>query len=565
MKKGTKSIQIIILTAVLLLINGAFSSVYWIIDLTEEKRFTLTQETISILNEIEEVVYVEVLLEGSFPAGFKKLQRATRELLQSFNGVNRLIEYKFKDPNLGSLEEVNNTRKTLAEEGIQPTNLIVKDREGRSEQLTYPFAKIYYKGRVAVVNLLDNKVPGMPQEVVLNNSASLLEYKFIDAISKLEFSTKRPILFTSGQGEPGGSLTADLERTLRKDFDTGRIDLDSIPVIPQEVALLMIVKPTEKFSEKDKFKIDQYIMGGGKVLWMIDPMGVALDSMRSRQDFYPVPYQLDLDDLLFRYGIRIQPNLVLDLQSTSIPLAVGFLGNAPQFEYFKYPYHLVSVPRTNHPVVKSLGPINFKYAATIDTSVRTKTPISKTVLLTSSEKSMVQFPPLAMNFDFLRYEPDPARFDKGAQPLAVLYEGIFPSLYENRVSPGMLAGLEDLGLNFLKESIPNKMMIISDGDIAINSFDPKDNTVGELGYNEYERYLFSNKDFLLNAINYLIDDSGIIAAKSKEIKLRLLNQNKAAEEAVFWQLLNILGTIGLMFSVFGIHQWLRKRKYAKNG
>jgi gliding-associated putative ABC transporter substrate-binding component GldG len=560
-----KSIQLILLTIVLLLINGAFSSVYWIVDLTEEKRFTLTQETISILKEIEEVVYVEVLLEGSFPAGFKKLQRATRELLQSFNGVNRLIEYEFKDPNLGSLEEVNNNRKVLAEEGIQPTNLIVKDREGRSEQLTYPYAKIYYKGRVSVVNLLDNQIPGMPQEVVLNNSASLLEYKFIDAISKLEFSIKRAILFTSGHGEPGISSTAGLEKALRKDFDTGRINLDSIPVIPQEVALLMVIKPTDKFSEKDKFKIDQYVMGGGKVLWMIDPLGVGLDSMRSQQDFYPIPYALDLDDLWFRYGIRMQPNLVLDLQSTSIPLAVGFLGNAPQFEYFKYPYHLVSVPRTNHPVVKSLGPINFKYAATIDTSVRTKTPIQKTVLLTSSDKSMVQFPPLAMNFDFLRYEPDPARFDKGTQPLAVLYEGIFPSLYENRVSPSMLAGMESLGLNFSTQSVPNKMMMVSDGDLAINSFDPRDNTIGELGYNEFERYLFSNKDFLLNAINYLIDDTGIIAAKSKEIKLRLLNQSKAAEEALFWQLLNILGTIGLMLSLFGVHQWIRKRKYAQYG
>ena len=560
-----KTIQLLLLTGVLLLLNGAFSSVYWIVDLTEEKRFTLTRETIAILKDIEEVVYVEVLLEGSFPAGFKKLQRATRELLQSFNGVNRLIEYEFKDPNLGTQEVVNNTRKTLAEEGIQPTNLIVKDREGRSEQLTYPYAKIYYKGRVSIINLLDNKVPGMPQEVVLNNSASLLEYKFIDAISKLEFSTKRPILLTMGHGEPDPSRTADLEMTLRKDFDTGRINLDSIPVIPLEVELLMVVQPTEKFSEKDKFKIDQYIMRGGKVLWMIDPLGVSLDSMRSQQDFYPLPYNLDLDDLWFRYGIRLQPNLVLDLQSTSIPLAVGFLGNAPQFEYFKYPYHLVSVPRTNHPIVKSLGPINFKYAATIDTSVKTKTAINKTVLLTSSDKSMVQFPPLAMNFDFLRYEPDPSRFEKGAQPLAVLYEGIFPSLYENRVSPSMLAGLESLGLSFLKESVPNKMMIISDGDLAINSFDPRDNTVGELGYNEFERYVFSNKDFLLNAINYLIDDSGVIAAKSKEIKLRLLNQTKAAEEALFWQLLNILGTIGLMFSLFGVHQWIRKRKYAKYG
>lgn len=558
-----KTIQLILLTAGLLLFNAAISSLYWIVDLTEEKRFTLTSETIDLLNEIEEVVYVEVLLEGSFPAGFKKLQRATKELLQSFNGVNRLIEYNFKDPNLGNLEEANNTRKSLAEEGILPTNLIVKDREGRSEQLTYPFAKIYYKGRVSVVNLLDNKIPGMPQEVVLNNSASLLEYKFIDAISKLEYSTKRPILLTAGHGEPGISQTADLEKTLRRDFDTGRIYLDSIPVIPQELALLMVIKPTEKFSEKDKFKIDQYIMGGGKVLWMIDPLGVNLDSMRSQQDFYPIPYNLDLDDLWFRYGIRLQPNLVLDLQSTSIPLAVGFLGNAPQFEYFKYPYHLVTVPRINHPVVKSLGPVNFKYVAAIDTNVRTKTPIEKTVLLTSSDKTLVQFPPLAMNFDFLRYEPDPERFDKEPQPLAVLYEGIFPSLYENRVSAEMMSGLESLGLDFQTKSVPNKMMLISDGDIAINSFDARDNRIGELGYNEYERYLFSNKDFLLNAINYLIDDSGIIAAKSKEIKLRLLNQTKASEEALFWQLINIVGTICMMFSFFGMHQWIRKRKYAK--
>lgn len=557
-----KNSKILFLVVGILIINFLVSSINLKLDLTEEKRFTLTPQTIKLIKDLDEVVYIKIYLDGEFPAGFKRLQRATVELLSGFSKINGLIEFNLEDPGKGSLEEVNKKRAELAELGMRPTNLIVKDKEGRSEKLIYPYAVIYYKGRTTMVNLLNNQVPGMPQEVVLNNSVSLLEYKFIDALSSLEFTQPKILAFLEGHGEATKAQTADLEKELRKDFDTGRFILDSVTSISNQLSALMVVKPNRPFSEKDKFKLDQYVMNGGKIIWLLDPLEVNLDSLRRKSEFFPPIADLGIDDLLFKYGLRIQPNLVLDLQSTSIPLAVGFLGNAPQFEFFKYPYHIVSVPRINHPIVKNLGPVNFNYAAEIDTSVKTKTNIEKTVLLSSSEKTFVQFAPLSMNFDFLRYEQEVERYNKGPKPLAVLLEGEFSSLYENRVSSEMMEGLQSLKTPYLKQSEPNKMILISDGDFAINEVDNMGMSSSELGYNQFDKYLFSNKEFLVNAIKYLLDEKGILAARSKEIKLRMMNTAKANKNMAWLQWANVILPV-LFILVFGIlFNEINKRKYS---
>ncbi len=535
-------------------------ALYGYIDMTEEKRFTLTEGTQDLLRNLDDPVTVRVLLEGDFPAGFRRLQTATRDLLDDFRSESAYVEYIFEDPREGSVEQVNARTKQLADQGLNPVNLRVKESGETSQKLIYPYAIVSYRGRSMPVRLLENEVPGVPPEVVLNNSVGLLEYKFSNAIQKLQRAIKPAILFTSGHGELSPLQTADLEKSLDAFYETGRLVLDSVVQVDDEVAVLIIAKPRQPFSDKDQFKIDQYIMRGGKVLWLLDELAVDLDSLRLRTPFLAQPYDLQLDRLLFEYGVRIQPSLVLDLRCTRIPLAVGMVGNAPQFDYFRYPYHLIATPASDHPVVKSLGPVNMLYAATIDTTVQSRTDIRKTPLLFSSANSFFQRPPITMDFDFLRYPLDESRFNKGAQTVALLLEGTFSSLYRNRVTPAMLAGLEELGLEFRTESLPNRMIVVSDGDIARNGINNQNQSYAPLGYNEFERYQFANKEFLLNAIEYLLDSQGVIEARGKEVKLRLLDAPRARAERLRWQMLNI-GLPLLFLIVFGLgfNYWRRRR------
>ncbi len=533
-------------------------------DLTGEKRFTLSPPTRNLLDSLDERVYVQILLEGDFPAGFKRLQTASREMLDDFRSENSLIDYQFEDPNKGTIQQINERRKNLAEEGIIPVNLKVRGEGGSSQSLVYPIA-IFNRGQKrVVVKLLENESASLHPEQVINNSVSLLEYKFANALKKLDIGYRQIILFTRGHGELDDLQTADLEQNLRQFYDTDRITLDSVVALPpKKCALLIVAKPRTAFSESEKFKIDQYVMNGGKMLWLIDRIAVSLDSMRISGIYIPNDYPLNLEDLLYKYGARVQPDLVVDLQCTKIPLRTGQVGNAPQLELFPWYYHAAVSPTTGHPVVKNLDRVELDFCSSIDT-IRTKTPVKKTVLLQSSKYSRLQFSPVELSFDILKFEPDPKKFDKGSQFVAVLLEGIFPSNYENRVSAEMLAGLESLKMPYLAASKPTQMIVVSDGDVAANrvlnrekkEFDP-------LGFNRFERSTYSNKDFLLNSIEYLTDPNGVIAARTKDVKLRLLDAPKAEAEKMKWQVVNI--AVPLVFlGLFGWgFRWWRQRKYGK--
>lgn len=567
-KKTQALVQLFSLLGILIALNflgnsriGDFS-LYGQLDLTEEKRFTLTPSTRELLFELDDIVDVTILLDGDFPAGFKRLQTATVEMLEDFRSLSPYVQYHFDNPNEGSTEEINQRREALAQDNILPTRLTVNSNNERSQQYIYPWIIFNFKGRSLKVNLLENDIPGQNQELVLNNSVALLEYKFANAIQKIQTVLRPVIAFSTGHGELSGIETADLEKSLREHYDTGRLNLDSTVTLSSELDLLVVAKPRFAFSEKDKFKIDQYIMNGGRVLWLIDPINVSLDSLRGKA-YFPNNFETDLDDLFFNYGFRLQPNLILDLQNTRIPLATSMIGNQPQFEYFPYPYHLVVTPGEHHAVSRGLGPINLLYASSIDTTVRVKTAQQKTVLLQSTEKTMLQYLPLDMNFRFLEYEPDPEKFNKSTQVVALLLEGIFPSMYRNRVTGDMMRGLEELGIPFKTESEPGAMIVVSDGDIAKNYVPPAQNRYDPLGYNPFEKFTFSNKEFLLNAIEYLIDDKGIIEARNKEIKLRLLDQARVKEEKRQWQLINLLLPIAVLI-FFGLgYQFFRRRKYAR--
>jgi ABC-2 type transport system permease protein len=549
---------------IVLFANIMANTFYAHADLTEEKRFTLTQPTRQMLRGLKDRIYVRILLEGEFPAGFKRLQTATREMLDDFRSESGYIDYQFEDPNQGTVEQINERRKALADEGIGPVNLRVAEQGKSSQRLIYPVAIIHFGGRKEIVKLLENQSPSLDPEQVINNSVSLLEYKFANGIKKILASTRPVILFTQGHGELVELQTIDLENNLRQYYDTGRIVLDSsVQVRPDKCTLMIIAKPRTAFSEKDKFKVDQYIMHGGRVMWLIDRMNADLDSLRSLGSHYvPTDYPLNIEDMLFKYGVRIQPDLVLDLESSRIPIVSGQVGNQPQLELYKWPYHPVVLPKGQHPIVKNLDRVELRFCSSIDT-IRTKTPVKKTQILASSKHSRLQFSPADVSFDILKEDPDPAKFDKGMQTVGVLLEGNFPSNFENRVSQDMVNGLKQLGLEYLPQSVNTRMVVISDGDVAANFVrDPIKKSWDPLGYNRFEKVTYANKELMLNAVEYLIDPTGVIEARTKEVKLRQLDTIRAQAEQTQWRLFNI-GVPLLLLGLFGfIFMWLRKRKYS---
>ncbi len=574
-KRIQSFIQLALLAGSLLFVNILGNYFYTNFDLTEEKRYTLTDASQELLNGLDDVVYIQVLLDGEFPAGFKRLQRSVREMLEDFRSESGYIEYEFINPNEGTVDMINARREQLSKQGIVPVNLRVKSTEGTEEKQIYPWAIITYKGRQQAVSILESQTPGFgSDEVVLNNSIALLEYKLANAIQKLKINIKKRILFTKGHGELQPIQVRDFERTLREDYDTGHLPLDSVGLIDvEDVAAVIVAKPRIPFSENDKFKLDQYIMSGGKVLWLVDRLNVNVDSIGTRGRYVPSEYNLNMADLWFKYGFRLNPDLVLDLQNSPIPMVVGYQGDRPQLDLFPYFYHPVVTPQNNHPIVKGVGPVNLFFPSMVDTSVLVKipetdtsdamnNPVEKTVLLASSEYSRLQFNPVTLDFEILRVDPIEEEFDEPNLPMAVLLEGVFPSFFANRMTEDKLAIMARQGVPFRSQSVPTGMLVGSDGDV-IKNLVGEDETFSVLGRNRYNQTTYANKDFLLNAVEYLLDESGVIAARGKNVELRLLDTVRAKAERTKWQLINIV--LPLVFlALFGVlFNYIRRRRYAR--
>lgn len=537
-------------------------ALYRSFDLTEEKRFTLTDGTKNLLRNLDEVVYIKVMLDGKLPAELKRLRASTIDILDDFRGQSSLVDYDFENPMAGKPEQVNARMEQLRKEGMFPMSFTVMKGAQRDDTPVFPYAVVNYKGRAYPVNLMENQDKTLSPDVVLNNAVSLLEYKLANAIQKLQEANKPNVVFTMGHGELGEFERADFEGSLRKFCNTGTLVLDSVTSINPEISAMIVAKPLRPFSEKDKFKIDQYVMGGGKILWMLDMVRMDKDSLFVHPEYIPGDYQLNLDDLLFRYGVRVQPNLVLDLQCSPIWVATGKQGTQQQRQPIAFPYHILTLSNPDHPVSKSVAPVNLLFASTIDTAIRTKTPVKKTALLSTTPRTRLQYLPARLGLDFLRYI-DPEKFNKGPQVVAVAMEGTFPSMYENRLTPEMESGLTQLGLQFKSVSVPTRQIVVADGDVAKNKYLPTREQVVPLGYNEVENFIYANKEFLQNAVEYLLDKNGIIAARGKEVRLRMLDTTRAQDEKTWWQLVNIVFPL-VLIGVFGFgYGWWRKRKYAR--
>ena len=546
-----------------IVINIIFSFVNFKIDLTEEKRFTLTPSTVQMLNGLKDNIYVEVLLEGQFPAGFKRLQESTKDLLDQFRSESPYIQYRFFDPlALVTVAEKNNRIKDLAEDGIKPTNLRVMEENESTEKIIYPVAVVKFGSKSIPVNLLENSIAGFSDEEVLNQSINLLEYKIADAINKILRVQKPTIAITKGHGESKPIETQDLINTLSPFYNLKWISLDSMYTVPDDIKLIIMPNPSVKFDEKAKFVLDQFVMKGGDVMFLINRLKIDMDSLRNvRAEYVPIENDVNLEDMFFKYGVRIQPNLILDLECSKIPLVVGKLGTGAQTELFKWYYAPLLSSNSINPIVKNIDRVNAYWTSTVDT-IKTKTDIKKTVLLSSSQYSRVQFAPVRINFEILRYDPDPSKFNKPNQPVAVLLEGKFPSLYENRVSPDMLKTLTDIKAEYKSSGDEAKILVVSYGKLINNLYNPSQSDYMPMGYNTFEKQLYGNKDFVINAIEYMFDEKGILAARAKEVKLRLLDTVKIKNERSFWQFINVLLPISLLGLGALFFNILRKRKFA---
>ena len=549
--------QVLIFIGIIIMINIIGNFIFGTIDLTEEKRFTLTDPTKKVLNDLDDEVYIKVLLDGELPAGIKRLQKATKEMLDDFRTHTGYVEYKFENPLEGSVEQVNANKQHLQKQFIMPNQLIVKGKEDKREMLFYTYALVSYKGQVMPLNLVDQK-GGNLSEFVINNAISLLEYKLADAIVKIQKTLKPTVAFTTGHGELREIQTQDIRQTLLPYYKVGTFNLDSATYISQNVEVLIVAKPKETFPIKHKFLIDQYIMNGGNVIWLLDKLAINMDSLRNPQ-FVPNEYSLDLDDLLYNYGARIQPNLIMDQQCAQIQLQIDENGNKDFFDWY---FHPIVSPDTEHPMAKNLDGINFFFPSSIDT-IRTKTKVKKTPILMSTDRTLIKRTPLVMNFSDILRNPLPAdKWKKGRHIFALLLEGNFPSEYDGRLTTEMRTGLEAINQPFKAVSEDTKQLVISDGDLIKNLIYPNNKEAVPLGYNQDMRYTFANKPFLVNAIEYMMDGSGVMEARSKDVKLRLMDAGKAAQERRFWQLLNILVPLILLILFGVLFNMIRKRKYA---
>jgi len=548
----------------LVAVNWLFGFVRIRADLTEEKRYTVSQATVNMLENLQEDVDVTVLLQGDLPAGFRKLASGTADLLEEFRTISgNKLRFRFEHPGAN----LDDTLKavlidSLRDLGINATNVKAQTKEGEGEeqQLVYPGAVIRYGDRAIGVDFLQgqNFQDGLSS---LNNAEALLEYKLASSIYKIAQDTVPLIGYLSGNGQPVDYRVYDLiERTIRPNYAFRILPLDEVPVIPSMFKALLVVKPTERFSDAQKLKLDQYVMNGGKLFWMLDNLYASLDSLqRSEGEFIAFDMGLNLEDQLFKYGIRINQDLVQDLQCDKIPSVIGSVGGKPQIQLLPWPYFPLLRNTSGHPIARNLDYVLSQFPQSLDT-VESK-GIRKTVLLASSPESRVLNTPARVEWASVRNEEDLKTFTRSTLPVAVLLEGDFESLYANRLTKAMSDSLAAAGQPFRSNSgAENRMIVVADGDIALNAVDQNEGPL-QMGTNMYTKQQFANREFLLNGIEYLVDRSGILETRAKDYTLRLLDKTRYEESKGFWQVLNIVVPIVLVMLFIGLYQYLRKRRF----
>jgi ABC-2 type transport system permease protein len=554
-RKWHEIVRFLILAGIILLLNVLASQFFFRWDLTEDKRYSISPASKKLLNNLDDVVYVEVYLEGDFPAGFKRLQGAIKEKLDEFriySGQN--IQYKFTNPSASTDQKTRNEfYMQLAKKGLQPTNLYDMEGDKRVEKIIFPGAIVSFRGKEIPVLLLKGNQAASPEQR-LNQSVEGVEYELASAIRKLTVKERKKIAFLEGHGELNVLEVSDLMNALSEYYEVSRVDLTQRNTLEGFDAIVM-AHPTQHFGEPDKFKIDQFLVKGGKAFFAVDPMNISLDSI-GEKGVYAFPYNTNLDDLFFRFGFRLNADLVQDLNSGYIPMVVGIMGDKPQTQMTNWKYFPLLNNFSKNPITKNLDAVYTKFISTIDT---VKAPgIQKTPLMFTSRYSRVLPAPVRVNFNEARLEMNPRLFMKGNLPVAYLLEGSFRSLYKNRLAPD-----KQQQVGFVETGKPGKIVVISDGDVIRNEVNKKMNQPYPLGYDRFSRVQFGNKELAMNALDYMLDESGLIAVRTKEIALRPLDRLQLKEQRTRWQLINIVLPLVVLVLYGLLRFYLRKRKYEK--
>ena len=574
--KKSQIIAFIVTLIIIVVVNVIGSFVFTRFDLTSEKRYTLSNTTKDILGNLNDYVYFKVYLEGDFPAGFKKLRRETKEMLDEFRAYSKYIDYEFVNPSESSdANERNETYKILYQSGLNPTDVVVRNSDGSSKQMViWPGALVSYRNDTEIaIDLLENQV-GQSSEEALNASMQNLEFRLIDAVKKVTRLKKPNIAFIQGHGELSGQDIYDITQTLSQNYNVGYVEIDGkidalmhrtqneeveIKAFPSYDAIV-IAKPTQPFDERDKFLIDQYIMHGGKVLWLVEPVFATMDSLQSQESTIGIEQDLNLDDMLFKYGVRLNRNLLLDLTCAALPIRTGQVAGQAQLEYFRWFYFPLLQAASEHPMVRNMNAIKADFVSSIDATTSAN-GINQIPLLKTSDYTKVSGAPVFISLSMLRQTPDKRMFPSKGQNVAYLLKGSFPSLYANRI-PQEIA--ESQEMKFMEESVPTAMIVVGDGDIIRNQIDIKRKSPLPLGFDQFTSNTYANKEFIENCISYLVDGEGLIDIRSRELKIRLLDTAKAGQERTKWQLINTLVPIALIIALGFVMAFIRKKKYSKN-
>ena len=550
-----------LLKLIILLVLVSISYFYFFrVDLTLEKRYSISNQTKSLMEKINYPIEVIVYLDGDLNPGFQRLKRSTSELLDDLSIYsNKSISVKYENPTLtNSTEEHDKKYAELQVQGMTPTTVYERDNEGKSiQKIIFPWIEINYNGKKVPVCLLKN-ILGKSGEDNLNISVENLEFEITDGIRRLVNTEVSKIAFIEGQGELTEAETYDISKSLSRYFQIDRGVLSTNADILTNYKVIIIAKPTKPFSESDKFIIDQYIMNGGRVLWLIDGVRISKENLTTNGFSPAMELDVNLSDQLFRYGVRINPVLLQDVQCTSVPVNIAPSNATPQFEPTPWYFAPLLLTSPEHPVSRNLTEVRSEFCSGIDIVGENK-QVKYQLLLATSDNTHIVGTPTTINLNTKLKSNDKAYFNAGYVPVAVSMEGFFESDFANRMIPKGLIN----AVPIVKLSLKTRQIVVADGDIIRNEVSLKDSTKIPLGLDRFTNQQFGNKEFIQNAVIYLADNDGWMQLRSRSLKLRLLNKKITNEYRIIWQVINVLTPISLLLILGISYQIIRKKKYSK--
>jgi gliding-associated putative ABC transporter substrate-binding component GldG len=571
--KKSHILQLILGLVIIVFLNVIGYYFFARIDLTQEKRYTLSESSKNLIGSLEDIVFVRCYLEGDIPSEYKKLRNETKEMLDQFRAYNDNIEYEFIDPNnFEKAKDKNEFYQRLFEKGFNPLLTTPTSNNSQIQQYIFPYLEITYKGRDMIVPLISSK-NGFSGESIINASIQNLEYNLYTAIRSVATQQRGKIAFLYGHGEWGVENIWDFISSLGEYYDVDSVSInEKLNALTERVYdsinpnlvktknrfdCLIVAKPTSIFSYKDLYLIDQYLMHGGKILWLIDPLDVSMDSLQTQASTFAMTNFTGVDDILFRYGVKLNTNLVTDMQCAKIPIVTGqYQNNTPQMTYYPWNFFPEINPNANHIISDKISPVKMEFVSSIDT---TSSPAKKTILLSSSNRTRVLNSPVNVSLQMLKQKQDASLFNSGAKNVAVLLEGEFTSAFKNRLTPAMELNSQ---IAFKDFSDTTAMIVVADGDVVRNDF--MNGQLLPLGYDKYTRQMYGNKEFLINCVNYLCGDEDLIPLRSREVIMRKLDVAKIEREKTAWQVVNVALPVVVIILFGVILSVLRKKRYTNS-